>query len=576
MRRFCYLIIFFIFFIFIVSCGKDGDECKKPILEASSQELLSKYSNYPFFKTWGENPLYNCFIVDVVKRSEMPSKYCSLDEYAESRFKKNYKFAIKEKADKWSRYLLICDDTNETIVKVPSYGKNIIYGVSPQEWYLFSSRKYKDPIRYLTDFASINNKTKEKYNQLSFIKKISICNPVLETMNLIGDAFIPAHNWLYTRFFHLPFSVGLVAIKFLGGSPSMAAIVFLILSTLCAVGLFRRVRDLGGWDPGGMATLLLGALFFLSFVSCLNIISPSIELKEGMIKHGFSGFFNQYLSTEYHNYQWQGSSLFVFILLTVLLIIYSILQFAIGNADDDYIKWFPIIVIGFFFVGKKIGYIVIGYLISRIIVDIYTILAPSKQSRNISNHGVYLMAFFYLILTVCSYSLKDGLYDRPILLQILLSCLFVISLWWFLHFLYFVLYLWGKQSNNHTNFFKKIWECIRWGGILLENNVCYITIINTKDIILHILSSCCYFLGLLFPLLLVMGNRFWDITTELWIIFGSFGWLIFIILRFMDRDESLKAFITKHYTEDENMKLMYHSIVFSMVFIVCWGLHRIL
>lgn len=388
----------------LVSCGKKENKelDLSPRIEYDKTEIVGKATgkDKEFFRRWSEGKLYEGFILDITEASTKDDVY----NYAESRFKlfskeRRYKYA-KDKIV----YVLYCVDSYEVFVKVDKQVQAVLDGVRPGDFYRLLNKKYDNPTVVIKTLAQFKHDVYDEFEKKGVIKQIGIKNPILETLKLALDKmFIPSDGLLYQWFFILPFGAAMTSLK-LFRSIYIAIVFFFLLFVMCNMASVRRVTRGKTTDITTGLFWGLSLLAFLSFCCLINCIEPSLEIKYGLVHYGYKDIFDSFFALRYAQYTKPATSTFTAIVIVILFVTDAFLSLGSKSEEErqnDYSNDDPfgsilVVLGGAITCQSYLGYIVLAYLLFRVIRTLYSWDAPDK-SQVVSRSPIYYLGSLTMV-----------------------------------------------------------------------------------------------------------------------------------------------------------------------------------
>lgn len=436
--------------VILTSCGKKTNKNLDltPRIELESKELSNTFGekDKTFFLNWSEGRMYQGFILDIANAKGKKDVY----QHAEKRFKQ----FSKEKRYKYNkqslRYILYCPDSQEVVVLMNKGAYNIINSVFPGKMYSLSCKKYQSVSSVVKQLAKLSHDATAEYQTYGWIKKNGVHNDLLGAVDLALDSiFIPSDNFFFRFIFALPFGASMACLKVFN-SIYAAAVYFLLLFIICQMASLRRLTVTKNSLVGAFLLWGLSIFAFMSFCCLINSIEPSVEFRNGLLNHGYSKVFESHYAEAYLNYRSANTPIFAAIVIIIFYTVDALLSWGIKASkkkesdtvienDDDPLGGLAAVTFGALACNSSLGYIVMAYLLFRIIRSLYSLFAPlivENKTRELSAKpiwilGILVMIMYFLIPTAMDSSsiigsVKNAAISMVFLLSISGSYLFVI------------------------------------------------------------------------------------------------------------------------------------------------------
>lgn len=401
-----------IIFVLLNSCNALKDPYNQSAMIVSSDETLQKsFVSYDiFFQDWSQDSCFNGYILDLVKG--VP--YEDMKGYADSRYKALCREHKQTNFKRYAVYILYCYDNDNFIVKISDNVRSRMNMVRPGDYYRLVSNKYKykrisDFIVALNDLIKASN---EDFEKLGRLKKEALCSPFLSTVNLkISKFFIPSDSALHRLFFYIPFGIAMV---FVGITRSiyLSSFLLLILFFMTRMAFQRHNTRAKRFNMITACWWAFSAIYFIAFCCVVNSITPSEELRYGMISNNYSWVFEKVYAPYYSSYNTPSISIVAIVILVLCFICYWIknvflkmeLQAKYGQEVDvsDDLGNMPgtimALIGGACTAQGPLVWIVITYLVTNLIEYVYVALKDDKK-HNISSRPFFYFSLFFVGLT---------------------------------------------------------------------------------------------------------------------------------------------------------------------------------
>lgn len=453
----CSPILFFALTLLLSSCESNKEPYNLPACLVSSKEDLIKSvteSDLDFFSKWTSDTAFCGYILDVVDSlsySEISERAnCRYDELSDKN--KNYNFKG------YATYILYCVDSGDIYVKIPDVKRSILESIFPGDYFRLVTDRYNSASSILRALNSFIELSYSKYDSLSFIRKISLDESILSSLNLkLSALFIPSNSIIYKLFFSIPFGVGMSLVKFTK-SLSLSAWILLFLYFFHRMAFLRR-KKANRFNVITTCWWSISILYFLAFCCVVNTISPLCEIKYGLINNGYSQVYESVYDSYYLSYHSSAVSIFTRIIFCLVFILYWIIHFVRkfgkedmkdmdGAGDEVYSLFISLVTI---FLGacsyqRSIIYVFIAYLSIRIIEYIYVLFVEDKNE----NHSKEKLLSFkiFLLIFVCISFLYPLAKDNPNISSVVLSHVIICWTFFSLSSVYLFIHFAVKFSNN--------------------------------------------------------------------------------------------------------------------------------
>jgi hypothetical protein len=386
----------------------------------SSDETLQKlFVSYDkFFQDWSQDSCFNGYILDLVKG--VP--YEDMKDYADSRYKALCREHKQTNFKRYAVYILYCYDNDNFIVKISDNVRSRMNMVRPGDYYRLVFNKYKydrmsDFIVALNDLIKASN---EDYENLGRLKKEALDIPFLSTVNLkISKFFIPSDSALHRLFFYIPFGIAMV---FVGTTKSLylSSFFLLILFFMTRMAFRRHDTRAKRFNIITACWWAFSAIYFIAFCCVVNSMTPSEELRYGMISNNYSWVFEKVYAPYYSSYNTPSISIVAIVILVLCFLLYwfknvsqkSELQKKYGqevdvSSDFENLLGAVMALIGGACTAQgPLVWIVITYLVTNLIEYVYVDLKDDKI-HNISSRPFFYFSLFFVCITIAFSLVND-------------------------------------------------------------------------------------------------------------------------------------------------------------------------
>lgn len=415
-----------IIFVLLNSCNLSKEPYNQSAMVVSSDETLQKlFVSYDkFFQDWSQDSCFNGYILDLVKG--VP--YEDMKDYADSRYKALCREHKQTNFKRYAVYILYCYDNDNFIVKISDDVRSVMNLVHPGDYYRLVFNKYK--YDRISDFiVALNDLIKASYmdfENLGRLKKEALYIPFLSTVNLkISKFFIPSDSALHRLVFYIPFGIAMV---FAGITRSLylSSFLLLILFFMTRMAFRRHVTRAKRFNIITACWWAFSVIYFIAFCCIVNSMTPSEELRYGMISNNYSWVFEKVYAPYFYFFNTPSISIVAIVILVLCFICYWIknlfqkmeLQTKYGQEVDvsDDFENLPGTVMaligGACTCQGPLIWVVITYLIANLIETVYVAFKDGKK-HDISSRPFFFFSLFFVFLTLAfswvsdEYSLSD-------------------------------------------------------------------------------------------------------------------------------------------------------------------------